>query len=356
MAPLCKKGDRAKCLAIRFDEGSEDRNGERFSLRHAAAGNGTFCFGVIAHVHALTSNPIQTCRVKHDDGESHKSMQAHLFPASLDDDSEGESEASSVENQAEDDAADDNRDGVVTDSDDDMDPHGLDGNDMNEAMEIGDEKVVGGRTWVRVESTPEDTATWRRKDPVGMRVRHRTLNDDTREVDIHDDLLPVSHEFILDIVQCRADEVNDKRPYTANHINGFLVCACGGAQFKEGTDLWATERVGMMPPPNFGRHLDKERFTRILRCLRKGPEGCEDAADPWHPVRFMVGGHNKTRRRNFQWGWSAVIDETMFAWRGKGGAGGMPHLSCTPRKPEDLGCELKTVCDGTSGVMMHMEI
>jgi hypothetical protein len=40
-------------------------------------------------------------------------MQAHLFPASLDDNSDGESQASSVENQAGDDDADDNRDGVV---------------------------------------------------------------------------------------------------------------------------------------------------------------------------------------------------------------------------------------------------
>ncbi len=84
-----------------------------------------------------------------------------------------------------------------------------------------------------------------------MRMRHRTLNDDTREVDIHDDLLPISHDFILDIVQYRADQANDKRPYTANHVNGFLVCLYGGAQFKEGTDLWATAPVGMMPPPRF---------------------------------------------------------------------------------------------------------
>jgi hypothetical protein len=34
----------------------------------------------------------------------------------------------------------------------------------------------------------------------------------------------------------------------------------------------------------------------------------------------------------------------------------MPHVSYIPRKPEDLGCELKTVCDGTSGLMMFMEI
>ena len=85
-----------------------------------------------------------------------------------------------------------------------------------------------------------------------MRMRHRTLNDDTREVDIHDDLMPISHDFLLGIVQYRADQANDKRPYTRNHINGFLVCVYGGAQFKEGTDLWATERVGMMPPPISG--------------------------------------------------------------------------------------------------------
>jgi hypothetical protein len=293
MAPLYKKGDRVKCLATRFDEGSEDRNGVRFSIRYAAAGNGTFCFGSIAHVYALTSaNPLKTYRVKYDDGESHKSIQAHLFPASLDDDGDSESEDSSADNQAEDDDADGNRDAVVTDSDDDMDPHRLDDADLNEAMEMGDSKVVGGRTWVRVECTPEDTAKWRKKEPAGMRMRHRTLNDDTREVDIHDDLLPISHDFILDIVQYRADQANDKRPYTANHVNGFLVCLYGGAQFKEGTDLWATAPVGMMPPPNFGRHLDKRRFTNILRYLKEGPEGCEDDADPWHPVRFIVGGYN----------------------------------------------------------------
>ena len=227
-----------------------------------------------------------------------------------------------VQQQAADDATDDNRDAVVTDSDNDDDPHALGGLELDKALEIGGETEVGGRKWVRVEKTPGDCTNWKNKDAPGTRVRHRTLNDSTREVDIHDDLLPMSHDFILDIVQCRADQTSDKRRYTAHHVRGFLVCVHGGAQHKEGTGLWATKRVGMMPAPNFGRHLDKERFTRILRYLKAGPEG---------------------------------FDETMFAWRGKGGAGGMPHLSHVPRKPEDLGCELKTVCDGTSGVMMYME-
>jgi hypothetical protein len=159
-----------------------------------------------------------------------------------------------------------------------MDPRGLDGSEVVDAMEIGESKVAGDRTWVRVESTPEDTTKWQKKEPEGMRMRHRTLND----------LLPTSHEFILDIVQCRADQANEKRPYTRNHINGFLVCVYGGAQYKEGTDLWAKGRVGMMPPPDFGRHLDKRRFPNVLRCLKEGPEGYEDDAGPWHPVRFIV--------------------------------------------------------------------
>jgi hypothetical protein len=82
-------------------------------------------------------------------------------------------------------------------------------------------------------------------------VRHRTLNDSTREVDIHDDLLPTSHDFTLDVAQHRADQANDKRRYTAHHARSFLACVCGGAQCKEDTDLWATKRVGMMPAPNF---------------------------------------------------------------------------------------------------------
>ena len=76
-----KKNDRVKCLASRFDEGSEDRNGDVFSVRYARAGNGVYCFGSIAHVYALSSNPVQSYRVKYDDGESHKSIESHLCPA-----------------------------------------------------------------------------------------------------------------------------------------------------------------------------------------------------------------------------------------------------------------------------------
>jgi hypothetical protein len=47
----------------------------------------------------------------------------------------------------------------------------------------------------------------------------------------------------------------------------------------------------------------------------------------------------------------------MIQWTGASGPPlGMPHLSFVPRKPVPLGCELKCVADGTSGVMMDLEL
>ena len=49
---------------------------------------------------------------------------------------------------------------------------------------------------------------------------------------------------------------------------GYMRCLYGGAQYKKGTDLWATERQGMINAPDFGRVLAKDRFTRINRYLQ----------------------------------------------------------------------------------------
>jgi hypothetical protein len=173
-------------------------------------------------------------------------------------------------------------------------------------------------------------------------------------------LLPCSIEFMLEVVQHWASVVTpnaDTRLHTMVHMRAFLACLFGGSEFKEGADLWATKPIGLMKPPNFGRRIAKDKFHRILRNLRRGPEGREDGAadDPWCSVRWMVGGFNSVRKRECKQGWCSMIDETMFVWRGKSGTGGMPHLSYIPRKPEDLGCELKTLCDGNSGVMACVE-
>jgi hypothetical protein len=47
----------------------------------------------------------------------------------------------------------------------------------------------------------------------------------------------------------------------------------------------------------------------------------------------------------------------MIQWTGASGLpNGMPHMSYVPRKPVPLGLEVKCVADGTSGVMMYLEL
>lgn len=47
-----------------------------------------------------------------------------------------------------------------------------------------------------------------------------------------------------------------------------------------------------------------------------------------------------------------VPDESMVFWVG----GGAPHLTLIPRKPTPLGIMLKTMCCGSTGVMLNAEI
>jgi hypothetical protein len=110
----------------------------------------------------------------------------------------------------------------------------------------------------------------------------------------------------------------------------------------------------MLAPPDFGRVLSHDRFVRILRYLARGPDGTEHMkeSDPWAEIRWMVDGFNTTRKNQFRAGWIVTPDESMIQWTGASGPPiGMPHMSYVPRKPIPLGCEIKCVADGTSGVM-----
>jgi hypothetical protein len=111
----------------------------------------------------------------------------------------------------------------------------------------------------------------------------------------------------------------------------------GGAQFKSETDLWSTEARGMMPPPNFGRVLSRDRFKRILRYWAHGTRDDKDKlrARPWAQVDKWVRGFNNARLREICPGSSLTPDEMMLEWKGKSGHGGLPHLSfIIKRKPQ----------------------
>ena len=63
-------------------------------------------------------------------------------------------------------------------------------------------------------------------------------------------------------------------------------------------------------------------------------------------------GVNRDRKKTVNPPWLICLDESMVAWTGQG----CPHMSFVPRKLEPLGIEVKSACDGCSGVMLFWEI
>ncbi len=115
---------------------------------------------------------------------------------------------------------------------------------------------------------------------------------------------------------------------------------------------------GMLPPPDFGMYLSRDRFQKILRYWAFGIDGTADILreKPWEEVDIWVRAFNQSRREELTYGTDLTPDEMMFAWRGKQGNGGIPHLSYIERKLIPLGTELKVVCEGTMGLCGFLEI
>ncbi len=138
-----------------------------------------------------------------------------------------------------------------------------------ESIAMGEVVQVGDLRWRRVEGLPEDV---RAEPHLPTTFKTNLFHDETREVDVFEALMPVSKEELLEIVRENSEELNDKRSRFMRQIEAAMTIIFGGAQFKEGTDLWATQNLGLMPPPDFGRHLSRDRFKRIVRYWELGRE------------------------------------------------------------------------------------
>jgi hypothetical protein len=113
--------------------------------------------------------------------------------------------------------------------------------------------------WKRIEGLPEDTRTEHHFDSY---FKANMFHDMTREVDVFNALLPISKEALLELVRENAEDVNDRSTYYLWHIDCALAVLFGGAQFKAETDLWSTKRKGMMPAPDIGRVLSRDRLKK----------------------------------------------------------------------------------------------
>ena len=153
------------------------------------------------------------------------------------------------------------------------------------AKEIAMVEVVtaGDLNWERVGVIVDDS---RQAPHFDTTFRTNLFHNEATEADIFRAFMPLSRATLLNIVRENADEDGDKRIWLGWHIDATLAIIFGGAQFKEGTDLWATKRVGMMPPPDFGRQLSHDRFQRVLRYWARGlPEEREKVKqNPWAQI------------------------------------------------------------------------
>ena len=374
MAPKFAKKDRVKVLATRFDKDEVEDGEQKFSEKWAADGNGIWCYGVIAHVYVKKARKAQEYNIRYDNGESMKGVEEHLEVAEDDSDSSEDDREERKENMLDEENSDDvstdfegttvretiEKDGEVTDDEEGEVQEGLE-DEMGQEIDIGETITKGAeddpnkKSWTRVEGMPNDARTEKHEDTV---FKHLRVNDETTELDVFLTLLPLSPEKLLEIVRDGGARCGDRYKWNIDHIYSALCILFGAGQFKEGTDLWSVRRKGMMPAPDFGLYLSRKRFEFILRYWAQGPDGTTEQLreNPWAEVDYWVRAFNKNRKEELVVGTDITPDEMMMAWKGKKGNGGIAHLSFVERKPEPLGTENKTVCEGTMGLCVYLEI
>ena len=379
--PKFAKGDRVRAKATLFDEGTADRNGLLFSQKWAADGHGEWCYGTVSWIYVRRGRQVQKYRVKYDEGTTQEALEEHLEVVIGEEDSDSgsdggnemggsqgnDSDGSTIEGERVMDVIN----GVVINAEPDNRPEGEtvtsesegemgEGNmgDLRDALEplsVGDRVTVHGVTWERIEGLQEDHRT---EPEVETRFTRLHFNDSTREVDVFLQLMPLSKEKLLQIVRDGAATAGDKRRWEIEHIEAALCVIFGGAQYKAGTNLWSTQRKGMLRAPDFGLHLSEDRFGKILRYWAKGPDGTREklVENPWEEVDVWIRAFNKNRRAEIEVGTDVTPDEMMFEWTGQVGPGGIPFLSFIERKPKPLGTEGKSVCEGHFGICMYIEL
>ena len=393
------KGDQVRVHATQFDgEGETDELGLTFSEKWLRDGNGEWCYGKISFVFVKKSRQPQKYRILYHDGTFMESLEKDVqmapdnedrsdsddtrdeVPMTVDDREDEDDDARHPYDQDDDelmadvmlrDTTDDGNVELQSDEDEDdreadvvtvggvQYPVGKkrkkDEQRIGTEIAMGETVTAGEYTWTRIEGVTEDT----RKEPhFETSFKTNLFHEQATEVDVFRALMPLSRTTLLNIVRENADEDGDGRPWLPWHIDATIAIVFGGAQFKEGTDLWSTKRVGMLPAPDFGRQLSRDRFQRVLRYWARGlpTERQKIKENPWAQIDPWVKGFNAAREREIKPGSCVTPDESMFEWKGKSGFGGLPHQSYIKRKPEPLGTEGKTACEGTFGICIYFEI
>ena len=95
---------------------------------------------------------------------------------------------------------------------------------------------------------------------------------------------------------------------------------------RQRQDYWSTEE-DLFPAPTFGRRLGMglHRFEEILMALSFAELGHDD--DRWYHARVLAESCASKWIDVLAAGYKMTVDESMFAWYGRGGIlGGMPTV------------------------------
>ena len=304
---------------------------------------------MIAHVYVKKARNAQEYNIRYDNGESMRGVEEHIESAEDDSESSEDEREERKDNMLDEERSEDvstdyegetlrettDRDAEATDDEAGEVEEGKEdemGEDipMGETITKGAEDDPNKKSWTRVDGMPTDARGEKREDTVFKNLR---INDDTTELEVFLALLPLSPEKLLEIMRDGSARYGDKQKWNVDHIFSALCVLFGGGQFKEGTDLWSVRRKGMMPAPDFGLYLSRNRFEKILRYWALGPDGTSEKLreNPWAEVDYWVRAFNTNRKEELVVGTDITPDEMMMAWKGKKGNGGIAHLSFVER-------------------------
>ena len=110
---------------------------------------------------------------------------------------------------------------------------------------------------------------------------------------------------------------------------------------------WRTEKRGVFPALNFGQYISLNRFEEILRNLQFSAHD-----DDNEQILAFIDAVNKNFKSAVVAGDTLCLDESMVKSYHRNLKGKMK----IKRKPRPIGNEFKTVCDGRSKIVTHMEL
>jgi hypothetical protein len=125
-------------------------------------------------------------------------------------------------------------------------------------------------------------------------------------------------------------------------------------------EKWGPGEKRTQLPPALGRFgMGENRYHRLdglIGSLHSVSESELDKTDPWRYCNLVPDCHNAHWEEIFVPSWMLGPDETMVPRSDEGPPPhGLPFLSNVPRKPKDLGCELKDTADGECGAICRIE-